>query len=240
LTQQNIIYNPANRTHASIGGRYRRNLLTFDELSKFYTFLILFYLFDSIIILIFYKTQDMITQDNVFLIYHAVSISFDLLCVIILPTYILCKSRTDFPVLWSNYSPKSIKFYTTKAVYVPRREGKQAHIDSTGISIPRLNEGPQGKKRTKLLEITERYLALNVSSGSGALPKFVQKIKEEIPTENTLHLRRRPELENKWKAKFIKTNLDEKNMAQNMEEKNISRKLKEKTIFHFENESGPY
>ena len=105
---------PSNTTHASIGGRYRRNLITFGELSKFYTFLILYYLFDSFIILMFYTIQDIITQDMVFLIYYTVSVSFDLLCVILLPLYIIYKSQTDFPVFWLHYKPKVVKFYTTK------------------------------------------------------------------------------------------------------------------------------
>ena len=273
---------PSNRSHASIGGRYRRNLLTFDELSKFYTFLILFYLFDSIIILVFYATQDILTQDGVFLIYHIVCVAFDVLCVIVLPIYILHKSQEDFPVIWSNYTPKTIKFYTTKTAYVPRRENCQPYLANSNQAIQTQNtERSEGSHTTQLpgvQEITQRYLTLHqrkvheqeVGAAAACLggvrpkivksapsdtqgiaagcstayigsrrltkvtrslvaPKFVQKIKEEIPTRNIPHIPRRPSLQNRWKNNF--------SQMETKEENKVSRKKHVRSIFHFENES---
>ena len=112
----------SNRSHASIGGRHRRNLLTFNELAKIQAFLIFFFLIDSIIVLVFYIFQGVVTQERIFFIYHVYHMTFDLICMIVLPMVILYKSQTNFPDIWSNYTPKRINFYTTKTVYNPRRD----------------------------------------------------------------------------------------------------------------------
>ena len=112
----------SNRSHASIGGRHRRNLLTFNELAKIQAFLIFFFLIDSIIVLVFYIFQGVVTQERIFFIYHVYHMTFDLICMIVLPMVILYKSQTNFPDIWSNYTPKRINLYTTKTVYIPRRD----------------------------------------------------------------------------------------------------------------------
>ena len=228
----------SNRTHACIGGRYRRNLLTFDELSNFYTFLIVFYLFDSVLILILYATQDIITQDSVFVIYHTVCISFDLLCVIFLPIYILYKSQSDFPVLWTNYTPKTIKFYTTKTTYIPRRENKSKYKtnkstnDSTiaRMCIPSTSsQGSQARQLDGIRQITESYLTLNVASLARglvgrespiteALPRFVQKTKREMQSRNQSVILSRMEKENRWRTKFIQMKMEKKSVSHNQEQ----------------------
>ena len=112
----------SNRSHACIGGRHRRNLLTFKELSCFYTFIILFFLWDSILIFAFYCVQDLVGSDIVFFFYQGNTALFDLTCIILLPAFVLVKSQKNFPSLWTNYEPKRIKFYATKQGLVPRRE----------------------------------------------------------------------------------------------------------------------
>ena len=222
----------------------------------------------------------MLTQDGVFLIYHIVCVAFDVLCVIVLPIYILHKSQEDFPVIWSNYTPKTIKFYTTKTAYVPRRENCQPYLANSNHAIQtQTTERSEGSHPTQLpgvQEITQRYLTLHqrklheqegsaaclggaiptivksvpsdtqeiaagcstayigsrrVTKVTGSLvaPKFVQKIKEEIPTRSILHIPRRPSLHNRWKNNFSPMETEEENK--------ISRKKHERSIFHYENES---
>ena len=124
----------SNRTHASIGGRHRRNLLTFNELAKIQAFLIFFFLIDSIIVLVFYIFQGVVTHESIFFIYHVYHMTFDLICMIVLPMIILYKSQTNFPDIWSNYTPKRINFYTTKTVYIPRRDSENS-FNSTPSSF---------------------------------------------------------------------------------------------------------
>ena len=112
----------SNRSHACIGGRYRRNILTFKELSRFYTFIIMFFLWDTILIFTFYFVQDCIGSDFVFFFYQGNTVLFDLTCIILLPTFVLLKSQKDFPSLWTNFVPKKLTFYATENGLVPRRE----------------------------------------------------------------------------------------------------------------------
>ena len=209
---------PSNTTHASIGGRYRRNLITFEELSKFYTFLILYYLFDSFIILMFYITQDIITQDMVFLIYYTVSISFDLLCVILLPLYIIYKSQTDFPVFWLHHTPKIVKFYTTKTGYMPRTELSN-NSNRICISTP-FNE----ELLCAPTSVQERVL----EKSEGTIPLTYIVLEGELPTENKFQIQRNQEVENKGKTKM---KMDEQNISQNMEEIKFPRHLRRKLFF---------
>ena len=139
----------SNRTHASIGGRHRRNLLTFNELTKIQAFLIFFFLIDSIIVLVFYIFQGVVTQEKIFLIYHFFHMTFDLICMIILPMVILYKSQTNFPDIWSNYTPKRINFYTTKTVYIPRRDS-----DKNVSSVRALSSISLAQEDEDLKEVT--------------------------------------------------------------------------------------
>ena len=112
----------SNRSHASLGGRHRRNLVTFKELSIFYTFVIGYYLLDSLLILVLYVTQDSITQEGVFLIYHSSCVIFDAICQIILPSHILVKTLTELPEIWTNFTPIAYTFKMSGNAILPRRE----------------------------------------------------------------------------------------------------------------------
>ena len=112
----------SNSSHACIGGRYRRNILTFKELSIFYTFLILFFLWDSVLIFSIYYLQDQVGLNAVFFFYHGNNAMFDMVCIILLPSFVLIKSQEDFPAMWSDYVPKKLAFYVTSPCLVPRRE----------------------------------------------------------------------------------------------------------------------
>ena len=104
-------------------GIYRRNLITFRELSIFYTFVIFYYLLDSFLILMLYISQDSMTNHQVFLIYHSSCIVFDCICLIILPTHILIKTLSELPEIWTSFRPVKYKFYMSGIVVSPRREG---------------------------------------------------------------------------------------------------------------------
>ena len=112
----------SNSSHACIGGRYRRNILTFQELSSFYTFLILFFLWDSVLIFSIYYLQDQVGLDAVFFFYQGNNAMFDVVCILLLPIFVLIKSQKDFPAMWSDYVPKKLAFYVTSPGLVPRRE----------------------------------------------------------------------------------------------------------------------
>ena len=112
----------SNRSHASLGGKYRRNLVTFKELSIFYTFVILYYLLDSFLILMLYVSQDSLRQDVVFLIYHSSCVVFDCIYLIILPLYVLKKTFAEFPEIWTDFTPVLYQFKMMGNVISPRRE----------------------------------------------------------------------------------------------------------------------
>ena len=112
----------SNRSHASLGGRRRRNLVTFKELSIFYTFVWFYYLLDSFLIFIMYLTQDVITQRGVFLIYHSSCVIFDTICLIILPSHILYKTTTELPEIWTDFTPSKYQFKMSGNLILPRRE----------------------------------------------------------------------------------------------------------------------
>ena len=98
-------------------------MITFKELSIFYTFVIIYYLLDSFLILMLYLTQDSMTSHQVFLIYHSSCIFFDGICVIILPTHVLIKTLTELPEIWTNFTPVQYNFYMSGVIVSPRREG---------------------------------------------------------------------------------------------------------------------
>ena len=111
-------------------------MITFKELSLFYTFVIVYYLLDSLLILVLYFTQDSITSHQVFLIYHSSCIFFDCLCVIILPIHILINTLSELPEIWTNFTPIKYKFYMTGIVVSPRRDpegSSRAGADFGGV-----------------------------------------------------------------------------------------------------------
>ena len=112
----------SNSSHACIGGRYRRNILTFKELSIIHAFIILFFFWDSLLIFSFYFLQDQVGSDAIFFFYHGTNAMFDMTCIILLPSFVLIRSLKNYPALWTDYAPKKLTFYATSLGLVPRRE----------------------------------------------------------------------------------------------------------------------
>ena len=141
---------PSNSSHASIGGRYRRNVLNFKELSILYVFIIFFYLWDSFWIFAFYHVQDLVGVNAIFFFYQTNNAMFDVTCIILLPSFVLIKSQKDFPALWSDYVPKKQTFYKTSLLLVPRRETLYMYKDD--VDQKARHTEPE-KERIQLREI---------------------------------------------------------------------------------------
>ena len=109
------------RTFGSIGGRFRRNILTFAELSIYQAFVVFFILFDSFLIISFYHTQDLLGQNKVFLVHIAVSAVSDFLLIVLLPAKVLYQSFNSYPEMWTTFVPKNLTFYSSKFDIEPRR-----------------------------------------------------------------------------------------------------------------------
>ena len=58
-----------NTNHACIGGRYRRNILTFNKLSIYLFFILSQFVILNLLIINLYGIQDTITQDGVYVVY---------------------------------------------------------------------------------------------------------------------------------------------------------------------------
>ena len=119
----------AQSSFASIGGRRRRNILTFAELTFFYTFVILIILFDSILIFSFYHIQDLLGKQNVFIIHITSSAIQDFIVLVIFPLKVLFKSIESFPEIWTNFVPRQLDFYYSK--YEIKPEMKKSDYDKT-------------------------------------------------------------------------------------------------------------
>ena len=96
----------AQNSFAAIGGKERRNLLTFQELKNCHLLILFFLLLDSLAIFIFYRTQDSLGQTNVFILYMISSGISDFFMIILLPASILYKSLENYPEIWTTFTPK--------------------------------------------------------------------------------------------------------------------------------------
>ena len=116
-----------NRTQACFGGRYRRNILTFNELSVYFLFLILVFIIANLLAFVLYGIQDNIEQGGVFLIYFGYNIIVDTIHFIIIPFMILVRSRNNYPIIWTNYRPTNIKFWCNLSQCIePLQKAKNA------------------------------------------------------------------------------------------------------------------
>jgi hypothetical protein len=82
----------AQDSFAAIGGKQRKNLLTFQELKNCHLLILFFLLLESLAIFIFYRTQDSLGQTIVFMLYMISSGISDFFMIILLPASILYKS----------------------------------------------------------------------------------------------------------------------------------------------------
>ena len=146
-----------NTNHACFGGKYRRNILTFNELSLYFFFIISQFVIGFFLIFILYGIQDTITQDGVFMTYFGYTTLFFTFHLIIIPTTILFRSRTNYPIIWTNYKPKDRTFWSNLDQVVQQyQESKKQK-----------NEHQSYTKYIKVAEFT--------------------KVKEEIIKEDTNH-----------------------------------------------------
>ena len=110
--------------------RHRRNLLRFSEMTKLNLVIVFYIHLESIVFLLMYNFQDRIGPDNVFYTIHTLYAVFDLFVVVwilvpkidpnlgsfwghniriyqvLTPYFILYKSLTDHPEVWTNFEPR--------------------------------------------------------------------------------------------------------------------------------------
>ena len=115
----------SNTSHACLGGKYRKNFLIFNELSVYFFFIISEFLISSLLIVTLYSIQDKITQNGVFMVYFAYATFYDTFHLIIIPIAILVRSRTNYPIIWTNYKTKNIKFFTNLKPMVKPKEMRE-------------------------------------------------------------------------------------------------------------------
>jgi len=71
-----------NGTHACIGGRHRRNLLRFSEMTKLNLVIVFYIHLESVVFLLMYNFQDSIGPNNVFYTIHTLYAIFDFFVVV--------------------------------------------------------------------------------------------------------------------------------------------------------------
>ena len=120
----------AQKSFASIGGRRRRNLLTFQELSVLHFMILSFILLESLLVFFFYKEQDNLGTKTVFFLHLLSTGLADLVMIILLPAVIVFNTRHSYPEIWTSYTPQPYKYYATAFQLVPRR--KQTDFDNVG------------------------------------------------------------------------------------------------------------
>ena len=112
----------AARSHACFGGRFRRNFLTFQEVTFLifrlppdlllsqetclYFCSIFYFILETVVIFLMYRLQDTIGQAAVFYIIHTIYAISDMFFMVGMPGFILYKSYTTNPELWSNFSSR--------------------------------------------------------------------------------------------------------------------------------------
>ena len=100
----------SNSSHACLGGKYRRNILTFNELSAWFFINIIQFLIAIFLIHFLHKAQDTFTEREVFYIYIGYAAIHNTFNLVVIPIGILYKSRSNYPIIWSNYVVKDYKF----------------------------------------------------------------------------------------------------------------------------------
>ena len=113
----------SNNSHACLGGRFRRNIITFDEISAWFFFIIIQFVVANCLIFLLSNVQDTITQGGVFAIYIGYVTLYNTVNLVIIPISILYRSRRNYPVIWSNYVVNEYKFFSN---FKPVIRGRQA------------------------------------------------------------------------------------------------------------------
>ena len=144
--------------HACFGRKDRWNIPTFHELSVYFFFIISQFVIRILLVFILYAVQDSITQNGVFLAYFVYSTIFDTFHLIIIPFTILIRSRTNYPILWTNCKTKNIKFYfNLKPMIEPnQRSGKEeteVPTSSHNSSVPGHHENRPKKLVLQLPDV---------------------------------------------------------------------------------------
>ena len=119
-------------------GDYRRNILTFNELTKVLVAILLFFLFESLLVFALYNVQDHIGTDGVFIAYFAFCFLFETVLGIFLVWVVAYKSLANFSDLWCDSEPKNLSFFITPHLIEPRRE--ELYIVSDGAFSSRLKD----------------------------------------------------------------------------------------------------
>ena len=113
-------------------GDYRRNILTFYELTKVLITILLFFLFESLLVFALYHVQDHIGTDIVFIVYYSYCFFLEAFLGIFLVWVIAYRSVTNFSDLWCDSEPQNLSFFITPHLIEPRRE--ELYIVSDGIA----------------------------------------------------------------------------------------------------------
>ena len=110
----------SNTHHACIGGKQRRNILTFQELSYYLGMVICYVLLEVLLVFFLYQIQDNIETKNVFFVFFIFTTIFDMFIGIIIPIGILYRSQENYPIVWTNYRVSKSPFFTTRLLPLTR------------------------------------------------------------------------------------------------------------------------
>ena len=104
------------RCQSMLGGRHRRNLLSFHELSTYFVIIIAQFIFFVAHQLLMYRYQDDVSQRAVFLFSTTNDTVWCCLHVLLLPIIILHRSRANYHIIWSSYQAAGYSVVRLKAI----------------------------------------------------------------------------------------------------------------------------
>ena len=152
----------AQKSFASIGGKRRRNLLTFQELSICHFLILSFYLLESLLVFFFYKEQDSLGTRTVFFLYMLSTGLADLVMIILLPVLIVFTTRNSYPEMWTSYVAQPYKYYASAFQLVPRRN--QSDFDNFAETNGESNHDKglkDSNQETKIVERAEKLITVH-------------------------------------------------------------------------------
>ena len=117
---------PNQQTFASIGGPYRRNILTHKELFVCHVFVLIHVFLDNVFIFFFYFCQDIVGYQNVFNLHVIWCAIADVFMIIVLPSLTILKCLEDYPELWIPVDIKPAPFYMSSFKMIPRPDPSEA------------------------------------------------------------------------------------------------------------------
>ena len=135
-------------------GRYRRNVLTFHELTGILTGILLFFLVESMLVFVLYRAQDLLGTRGVFLIYTGYSVTMEGTLTIGVVWATALRSRTNFPELWLEAATTSQAFFITPSSMEPRGE---ASADRGGGEVASAARGGGEVNRDSDIGKVERH-----------------------------------------------------------------------------------